>query len=461
VRPVASYGKQKKETVVRNTYRAPGSDRIPCPPRRRAGFTMIEMLIVVVIIAILATLTLRVISGVQRRAKVAQEVNDIQQLGMAIQAFKDQFGIYPPSRIRLRENTPYITSGTAPNAFDQHSVQYLKRLWPNIQLVQAPSGGTPPTLTEAQCIMWCKDLLGTGKQQYSQTLGIAGNLLSTGQTYELEGDECLVFFLGGIAEFDRNSLNSGRPIILHGFSDNARNPGGVPNAQDPSTTNRVGPLYQFAADRLFVRNNAGSTTQVAQQAPNSLADFGLTTRPVNNKLPSYRGFQSPVTNPVPIAYFSAYDGQGYRPEDCAFPRDMVTDKGPTSTGSGSTGNSDLEYQIAFQLMQPSITLETTPHPFCWGPNPYTMTRSGPTSAPQDVETDDTNDPPDSLGALMRPYEPNTFQLISPGLDNLLGRGGKLPPSVPITSTDPSYDNISNVSGGQTVGAFAESKGKSQ
>ncbi len=64
------------------------------PPR--SGFTLVEMLAVVVIIAILAALITAAAIAARRRAKIAVINMEINQLDMAVKAYKEKFGDYPP-----------------------------------------------------------------------------------------------------------------------------------------------------------------------------------------------------------------------------------------------------------------------------------------------------------------------------------------------------------------------------
>ena len=53
----------------------------------------------------------------------AVRANEVAQLAGAVERFREQFEIYPPSRIRLRENSAY----QADDPFDQMSVYYLQK----------------------------------------------------------------------------------------------------------------------------------------------------------------------------------------------------------------------------------------------------------------------------------------------------------------------------------------------
>jgi len=62
---------------------------------RRAGFTLVEILIVVSIIAILASLSLVSVRAIQRKAKAAAAVNEISGLGTAIERYQTDEKMFP------------------------------------------------------------------------------------------------------------------------------------------------------------------------------------------------------------------------------------------------------------------------------------------------------------------------------------------------------------------------------
>ncbi len=72
--------------------------------RGRAGFTLVELLVVIVVLAILVGLLLPVIAGAVRTAKNAATQAEINQLAQALANFKSTYGDYPPSRVYLSEN---------------------------------------------------------------------------------------------------------------------------------------------------------------------------------------------------------------------------------------------------------------------------------------------------------------------------------------------------------------------
>ncbi len=64
---------------------------------RRSGFTIVELLVVMAVIAILASITIPVISGVKTRQKAKSTKLLIEQLKLALDAYANDFGDYPPS----------------------------------------------------------------------------------------------------------------------------------------------------------------------------------------------------------------------------------------------------------------------------------------------------------------------------------------------------------------------------
>jgi prepilin-type N-terminal cleavage/methylation domain-containing protein len=223
-------------------------------PNRRAGFTLIEILIVVAIIAILVSLLMAGVFYAYGRMKETGANSDISQMTASLQAFKAKFGVYPPSRIRLCSNYARYSSnptmGAGGSQLDADSITFLNRMWPNIG---AFSG-----------INW------------------AGNGNPVDEI--LDGDQCLVFFLGGIP----NPIGTSPPTFNDswGFSVNPKDPS---DAANPNTkVGKIPPFFAFSTSRLFVRN------------PN----------PNPQNFASYKDYY----NQQPYLYFSAFNRKnGYNP----------------------------------------------------------------------------------------------------------------------------------------------------
>ncbi len=61
----------------------------------KKGFTLVELLAVIAIIGILASVVLASLSTARRKARDARRVADIKQLQLAVELYADSSGIYP------------------------------------------------------------------------------------------------------------------------------------------------------------------------------------------------------------------------------------------------------------------------------------------------------------------------------------------------------------------------------
>src|SRR5438128_1061938 len=100
-------------------------------PSPRAGFTLVELLVVITIIAILMSLTTAAVVKVIGKRDELNARNDISQLGVGIQAFKTEFGVsYIPSRL-------YLPPSADPTG---ESARYITSVWPRINTAFLSSG---------------------------------------------------------------------------------------------------------------------------------------------------------------------------------------------------------------------------------------------------------------------------------------------------------------------------------
>src|SRR5208337_2130636 len=117
--------------------RRPGDGRGP------RGFTLVELLVVILILAVLITLLLPALNFAVSTAKNAAVGGEINQLAQALASFKAKYGDYPPSRIYLSEDgnlQPNVTNLYGPvngNAGDityaqlgQRSIAAMRKFFP-------------------------------------------------------------------------------------------------------------------------------------------------------------------------------------------------------------------------------------------------------------------------------------------------------------------------------------------
>jgi prepilin-type N-terminal cleavage/methylation domain-containing protein len=153
--------------------------------KRRSGFTLIEILVVIAIIAILASLLMGAVMMFWNKGPEVTNKNDILQLSTALQKFKSNYGQYPPDMIKLCSNSNLYGN----TVLDQQSVSFLSNvMFKNLGAYAGMNWG--------------------GRS--GATAPVFGN--PANPTVDiLEGDQCLVFFLGG-------------PPGMGGFSNNPNNP---------------------------------------------------------------------------------------------------------------------------------------------------------------------------------------------------------------------------------------------
>jgi hypothetical protein len=358
--------------------------------------------------------------------------------------------VYPPSRIRLRESTCYASNPAHPDyEFDQHSVRYLRSIWPQIQ-VQFHNGMTGQVSTTisgspAQLFVWSKEVSASA-EAVGGAIGLsaeATGILNAPRGYELEGDECLVFFLGGVAEWD------GTQYTLHGFTRSPTNPSGVPNTLRPESLNRDTPMFEFKADRLFSRTAFPGLVEANITAGNNWwGDFRAGTGALRpQKLPSYRALSSTnPSNPKPYAYFSSYEGSGYKPDDCNIPDSFQTEE--------TVANFQIRFPFISTLVSgatPTGSPPTFGHVTSTGPNP--LIQSSPVYPPGTALGSEVN----PVTGVLRCFNDNSYQLMSPGSDGMYGGGGLITTTFIVRSGSFSDDNVTNVSGDRRLGEYSRSQ----
>jgi prepilin-type N-terminal cleavage/methylation domain-containing protein len=249
----------------------------------RFAFTLLELLIAISIIAVLAGLILTVASSASVKAHNAQVAADIQSLSTGIAAFKQRFGVEPPSSINLYEQ-PGGWSG------DARSMGLIRQIWPQFDFTYQSYANTSD----------------------NNGVDINGNGTNT-DTITISGVECLVFFLGGIP------AGLGGPPM--GFSQNPSDPFNVhiiSGNRQVVGSNRVS-FTEFDVSRLLLYTPAGGT----KHTMNAYLD----------PLPGQK---------QPYLYLSSYGGQGYNPYELVGLPPATPSLNNAPGGNNPTGNAFVD-----------------------------------------------------------------------------------------------------------------------
>ena len=172
----------KTSTLRRHQSRRVATESVMSATRlaRRVGFTLVELLMVIVIIGILVGMLAVAINPVLERTRETAVTTEMKQIEMAIESFKNKYGFYPPSFVNIT-----TAAGVLP---------YLNKMSPNHREGNGAVGTRLNAWwtavgqhldTETSLVFW---LSGLGKnKQFPLTFGLM-NVDSSGQAVSTGGD---------------------------------------------------------------------------------------------------------------------------------------------------------------------------------------------------------------------------------------------------------------------------------
>lgn len=94
--------------------------------KRNQGFTLLEVMVVIVILGIIASMVVPNLMGNKEQADKQKVMVDIQQLENALDLYKMQNGMYPTTEQGLQALVTQPTSGDIPRQYPEGG--YIKRL---------------------------------------------------------------------------------------------------------------------------------------------------------------------------------------------------------------------------------------------------------------------------------------------------------------------------------------------
>lgn len=99
---------------LKNNYKKDGALDLSSTEKSGAGFTLVELLVVITILGVLATIGLVAFTSAQIRGRDTQRKSDLKQLSNALEVFYSDYAKYPSSSGGLIQGCPYdsIHNGT-------------------------------------------------------------------------------------------------------------------------------------------------------------------------------------------------------------------------------------------------------------------------------------------------------------------------------------------------------------
>src|SRR5579872_1539924 len=85
--------------------------RMPSRSVRRVGFTMIELLMVMLIIGILVSLLMPAVQQAREAARRTQCANNLRQIGLALMNYEGSSKVFPPGTVNILYGGSFTQSG--------------------------------------------------------------------------------------------------------------------------------------------------------------------------------------------------------------------------------------------------------------------------------------------------------------------------------------------------------------
>jgi prepilin-type N-terminal cleavage/methylation domain-containing protein len=199
--------------------------------RTRRAFTLVEMLTVIIIIGILASLMLVAFGRARRNVRNSIVKTEIKEIDMALERYRTDYGDYPPDFVGV--NDPDTNVGGIRDRAQTRVLRHVRRRFPRFAI---PSG------TPNQQFIALRDAVELATRPYmpdgAVVVGAAGSGINI---TAMSPSESLVFWLGGLPLYSYDTATTRWSVELTGFSANPS----APFVSSTQVATRTVPLFEF------------------------------------------------------------------------------------------------------------------------------------------------------------------------------------------------------------------------
>ncbi len=140
------------------------------------GFTLIELMIAIAIIAVLVVIGMAVYAEVQKKSRDARRVADVRAIQNAAEAYYSEKGYYPAAKDNVKT---YLESRLFPTDPKTGNEEYQYSATDGTLQDDGTCSGVPAAVTNAKCYVACAKLEQVDKGNSSTNNGTAATINRT------------------------------------------------------------------------------------------------------------------------------------------------------------------------------------------------------------------------------------------------------------------------------------------